>query len=405
MTRGRLGGTGEQSPGRLGGTAEPTQGSAATSFRPRLAPRLAPSRPARVAVRLGSIVVAFMVAAVFLTLAGRSAATVFGAMWSGSFGTAFGQAELILASIPLMFTSLAVAVAFRMQLWNIGGEGQFYFGAFGATAVAYAVPEWPAPLLLPAMAAGGMAGGAVWALVPGALRAYMSTNEIVPTLLLNYVAILWVDYLVHTTWRDPASLGFPLGKPFSPGAQLPQLGDTAVHAGALIAVGAAVAVAVVLGRSVWGYRIKVIGANPRTAAYAGFSIPGNIVAVMLLSGALAGLGGMVEVSGVVHRIQADISPGFGYTGIIVATLARFSPAAIIPVALLFGALTVGGLELQTAGIPSDVVLMLQGLILLFALAGELLVGHRIVWRTGGAPSAAEGGSGERELTPAGARLR
>ena len=351
--------------------------------KPRLVKRLVPSRWTRLLVRVGAIVAAFLLAALFLFVTGRPVSAVFSAMWSGSFGTPYGQAQMLIAAVPLVFTGLAVAIAFRMLLWNIGAEGQFYFGAFGATAVAYAAPDWPAPLLLTAMALGGMAGGALWALLPGSLRAYLGTNEIVPTLLLNYVAILWVDYLVHNQWRDPESLGFPLGKPFSDSATLPQLGDTAVHAGALVAVFAAVAVAVVLGRTVWGYKIKVIGENARAARYAGFSIPRNIIAVMLLSGALAGLGGMVEVSGTVHRIQADISPGFGYTGIIVATLARFSPLIVLPVAVLFGALITGGLELQTVGLPSDLVLMIQGVILFFALAGELLVNYRIEWRGGG----------------------
>ena len=332
---------------------------------------------------MGAVLAAFLLAAVFLFLTGRPVGSVFSAMWNGSFGTPYGQAQMLIAAIPLVFTGLAVAIAFRMLLWNIGAEGQFYFGAFGATAVAYAFPDWPAPVLLTTMALGGLAGGALWAFLPGALRAYLGTNEIVPTLLLNYVAILWVDYLVHNQWRDPESLGFPLGKPFSSTATLPQLGDTAVHAGAIVAVFAAVSVATILGRTLWGYKVKVIGENARAAGYAGLSIPRNIIAVMLLSGALAGLGGMVEVSGTVHRIQADISPGFGYTGIIVATLARFSPAVVLPVAVLFGGLITGGLELQTVGLPSDLVLMIQGVILFFALAGELLVNYRIQWRGGG----------------------
>ena len=322
-------------------------------------------------------------------------------MWNGSFGTPYGQAQMLIAGIPLVFTGLAVAIAFRMQLWNIGAEGQFYFGAFGATAVAYAFSDWPAPVLLTAMAIGGMAGGAAWALLPGTLRALFGTNEIVPTLLLNFVAILWVDYLVHNQWRDPESLGFPLGKPFTDSATLPQLGTTAVHAGAIVAVFAAMAIATILGRTVWGFKVKVIGENARAARYSGFSISRNIIAVMLLSGALAGLGGMVEVSGTVHRIQADISPGFGYTGIIVATLARFSPLIVPVVAILFGALITGGLELQTVGLPSDVVLMVQGVILFFALAGELLVNYRIDWGRGG-PDVTQTELSEAELKAAAA---
>ncbi len=369
----------------------------AATVRPRLVKRLLPSRVTRLAVRVGAVAAAFVAAALFLLLAGNPIGPVFSALWSGSFGSAYGQAQTILAAIPLVFTSLAVAIAFRMLLWNIGAEGQFYFGAFGAGAVAYAWPEWPAPLLLTAMVLGGMLGGALWALVPGALRAYGGVNEIVPTLLLNYVAILWVDYLVHTAWRDPESLGFPLGRPFTDAATLPQLGDTAVHAGAIIALIAVIVIAVILRQTTWGYKIKVIGENRRAAQYAGFSITRNIVGVMLLSGALAGIGGMVEVSGTVHRIQADISPGFGYTGIIVATLARFSPPLILPVALLFGALITGGVELQTIGLASDIVLMLQGTILFFALAGELLVHYRVEWRRPPAPGEGEPGTEGRAL--------
>jgi general nucleoside transport system permease protein len=356
--------------------------SARATLRPRLTKRLLPSRRVRLAVRIGAIVCAFAVAALFLQVTGRSVSTVFGAMWSGSFGTAYGQAQTFLAAVPLIFTGLAVAIAFRMRLWNIGAEGQFYLGAFGAAAVAYAWPSWPGVLLLPLMMIGGMVGGAAWGFVPGALRARLDVNEIVPTLLLNYVAILLVDYMVHEVWSDPQAFGFPLGKTFTDGATLPTLGNTAVHAGAIVAVVAALIIFVVLGRTTWGYRVRVIGENERAARYAGFSIGRNIVVVMMLAGAMAGLGGMVEVSGVVHKIQANISPGFGYTGIIVATLARFSPVIILPTSLLFGALVVAGNELQTVGLPSEIVLMLQAVILLFALAGELLVQYRVVWRPG-----------------------
>jgi general nucleoside transport system permease protein len=373
---------------------------ARATLRPRLTKRLLPSRRVRLVVRIGAIVCAFAVAALFLQVTGRSVSTVFGAMWSGSFGTAYGQAQTFLAAVPLIFTGLAVAIAFRMRLWNIGAEGQFYLGAFGAAAVAYAWPSWPGVLLLPLMMVGGMVGGAAWGFVPGVLRARLDVNEIVPTLLLNYVAILLVDYMVHEVWSDPQAFGFPLGKTFTDGATLPTLGNTAVHAGAIVAVVAALIIFVVLGRTTWGYRVRVIGENERAARYAGFSIGRNIVVVMMLAGAMAGLGGMVEVSGVVHKIQANISPGFGYTGIIVATLARFSPIVILPTSLLFGALVVAGNELQTVGLPSEIVLMLQAVILLFALAGELLVQYRVVWRPGTPAVESTEGLSEAELQAA-----
>lgn len=354
----------------------------------------------RTGIRLAAIFASFVFGALFLAVTGHDVLPVYRAMWAGTFGSPFGQVETIVAATPLVFTGLAVAIAFRMRLWNIGAEGQFYFGAIGASAMAYSFQDMPAALLLPAMAVGGMVLGAFWASIPATLRAFLNTNEIVPTLLLNYVAILWAGWLVNDPWRDPASRGFPLGEPFSASAILPQeIFGTAVHGGALVAPVAAVVVYALLTRTTWGYKIKVIGENPRAARYAGFPIARNIVFVMLLSGALAGLGGMTQVSGEVLRMQDDISVNFGYTGIIIATLASFSPLVVVIVAVLFGALTVAGFELQTVGLPQDIVLMLQGMILFFALAGELLINYRIEWRTRPPAGKERGELADREFSP------
>ncbi|HBQ86317.1 MAG TPA: ABC transporter permease, partial [Syntrophomonas sp.] len=228
------------------------------------------------------------------------------------------------------------------------------------------------------MLAAGFAAGAVWALIPAALRAYWQINETITTLMLNYVAIIWVDYLVYGPWKDPNSLGFPLTPRFASGAYLPVLGETRVHAGLILAIIIALIFYVVLKYSRWGYELRVAGESQEAARYAGINVIKNIILVMLISGGIAGLAGMIEVSGITHRLQHGISPGYGYTAIIVAWLGRLHPVGIVLVAVLFGALLVGGFGVQTAGIPFSIVLMLQGAVLFFLLAGEIFMQRRPV---------------------------
>jgi simple sugar transport system permease protein len=229
------------------------------------------------------------------------------------------------------------------------------------------------------MMAAGLLGGALWAFVPGALRAYLGVNETITSLLLNYVAILLSEYLVHGPWKDPQGYGFPGTKQFPDAAALPTLGTTRVHLGLLFGFAAAVILWFMLRRTRWGYEISVMGENARAARYAGMPTRRTIVLVMMLSGALAGLAGMSEVAGIAHQLQRNFSPGYGYTAIIVAWLGRLHPVGIILVAFLLAALLVGGDQIQmTMGLPSAVAPMLQGIILFFVLGGELLLRYRLV---------------------------
>jgi simple sugar transport system permease protein len=265
-----------------------------------------------------------------------------------------------------------------MQLWNIGGEGQLYMGAFAATWAALSFPDVSAWVLLPLMVVASMVAGGLWALIAAILRAKWQVNEIIITLMLNYIGSLWVSYLVHGPWRDPAGRNFPLTAPFSPSALLPTFGDTRIHAGLLFAVVVMVLLFVVFRQSRWGYEIRVIGASEKAARYAGMNIKRNIYFVMLASGAFCGLAGMAEVSGIVGRLQPNISPGYGYTAIIVAWLSRMHPFAIGAVSLLFGALQVGGYFIQTFGVPATVSAMLQGAILFFVAGGEMFAQYRLI---------------------------
>lgn len=328
-------------------------------------------------VPLLSVVGALLLGGVFLYATGRDALQVYGLMFSGAFGSAYGLSETMVKAIPLMLCGLGIALAFRMQLWNIGAEGQLYMGAFAASWVPLTFSDLPALAALPLMMLLGALAGGFWALLPAIPRAYLGVNEIITTLMLNYVGILWVDYLVYGPWKDPNGMNFPLSAPFPDWAMLPNLGNSRIHAGLLFAVVLAALIYVVLFRSKWGFEIRVIGQSETAARYAGMDIRRNILLVMLFSGALCGLAGMSEVSGITGRLQHALSPGYGYTAIIVAWLSKLNPFAILLVSILFGGLQVGGYLVQTSGVPASVAAMLQGAVLFFVLGGEILTGYRI----------------------------
>jgi simple sugar transport system permease protein len=340
--------------------------------------RLNPSFAMNIAVPLLSVVAALALGALFLSLTGRDPVEVYGAMFKGALGSSYGLAETVVKGIPLMLCALGISVAFRMQLWNIGAEGQFYMGAFAASWLPLTFPDLPAFVMLPGMFVLGCAAGGLWGLGPAMLRARWKVNEIITTLMFNYVAILWVDYLVYGPWKDPKGFNFPLSAKFPAAAALPTFGTSRVHVGLVLAILLAGVFWVVFAKSRWGYEIKVIGSSEQAARYAGMDIKGNIYRVMLLSGAVCGLAGMTEVSGIVGRLQPGLSPGYGYTAIIVAWLSKLHPAAILIVAVLFGALQVGGFFVQTMGVPASVSAMLQGAVLFFVVGGEFLTNYRVV---------------------------
>jgi ABC-type uncharacterized transport system permease subunit len=340
----------------------------------------APSRTVTALVSILSIVLALLFGGLLLALAGQNPLIVYRAMLAGALGDWNGVAETLVKTTPLLLAGLGVAVAFRMQLWNIGAEGQLYWGAILATGMAlFVIPSAPGWLMVPAMIVAALIGGGLWGLIPGALRAWFGASEIISSLMLNYVAILFSEYLVHGPWRDPQAYGFPGTPPLPDAAWLPHWGTTRVHLGLLFGLAAALALWLVLRRTRWGYEIGVMGENPRAALYAGMPTKRNILLVMALSGALAGLAGMSEVAGIGHQLQRNLSPGYGYAAIIVAWLARLHPFGAILVAFLLAALTVGGDQLQMSlGLPSAIAPMLQGTILFFLLGGDTLTRYRLV---------------------------
>lgn len=326
--------------------------------------------------RVGAIVLALACVAGILALAGSAPGHLGAEVIGSAFGSMEGMEDLGLLVTPLILTGIAVALTQRIGLWNIGGEGQFNAGALAATAVGLNVDGDPA-LVLCLMALAGAAGGAAWILVPTLARALAGVSELITTLLLNFVAALLVAWLCTGAWRDPS--GHALATTARIPYELPPLGD-ALHWGLPISVGVAILAAGLLAFTRFGYEVRIAGSNPGAALYAGIPVRRRIIAVMLLSGAVAGLAGMIELAGTVHRLQGGISNNYGYLGIMVAVLARGSCLAVIAAAVLMAALLNAGIVLQTQGVTTSTVLAITGLILLFTAICDELVHYRPVRR-------------------------
>lgn len=324
-----------------------------------------------------SLFLAFLFGALIIKFSGFNPLEVYKMMFTGAFTTGYGISETIVKAIPLLLAGLGVSIAFRMLLWNIGAEGQLYMGAFAATWVALNFPDLPRVILLVLLVIAGFLGGALWNLIPALTRAYMGVNEIITTLMFNYIANFWIGYLVFGPWKDPEGFNQPFTAKFAKNVMLPTLGGTRIHLGLLLGLIAAIFLYIVLTYTRWGYEIRVTGENERAAQYGGINIKRNIILVMCLSGGLAGVAGMAEVTGVLGRLQQGFSPGYGSTAILVAVLAKFHPLAVIVVSFLFGGLLVGGYTVQTIGVPNAIISILQGAILFFVLVGEFFKNYRL----------------------------
>jgi len=290
--------------------------------------------------------------------------------------------DTLVKASPILLTGLACILAFRMKLWNIGADGQMFLGAWAATAVAvFILPKTTdRVVMLGAMALAGLLAGMGYGAIPGVLKARLNINEIITTLMLNYVAYKWMEFFVvvgpwsigdfESTGRFPKPATWPRLTEFAD--RFPALSGLTAHPGILLGIGAAILLAWVLFRSRWGYEIRVIGDNPKAARYAGINLPRNVLLVMMFSGALAGLAGMNEVAAL-RELNGRFQKGFGFTGVIVAWLARLNPLAAILVAFLFGGLLVGTKMIMPQGIAS----MLQGVILFVVVGTELLFRYRL----------------------------
>ncbi|WP_372397193.1 ABC transporter permease [Azospirillum sp. HJ39] len=290
-----------------------------------------------------------------------------------------GVGELVVKATPLVLCAVGLAIGFRANVWNIGAEGQLTLGAITGGGLALAFYGEGGWWLLPLMVLGGAAGGALWAAVPAFLRLRFNASEILTSLMLNYVALLLLNYLVHGPYRDPDGFAFPESRLFEADAVLPVLwAGTRVHLGALFALAAVAGGWLLIARTFVGFQIKVIGLTPAAAGYAGFDQKRIVWLTLLLSGALAGIAGMGEVAGPIGQVTAGISPGYGYTAIIVAFLGRLHPVGILLAALLMALSFIGGEAAQIAmGLPKAITGVFQGMLLFFLLASDVLIRYRV----------------------------
>lgn len=351
------------------------------SLRIRLEKRLDAPHWLNVAAPVLSVVAALLVIAVLFRIVGVNPLVAYGRIFTGAFGSLYGLSETVTKAIPLLLAGVGLAVAFRARVYNIGAEGQLLVGAICATWVALFVPGIPDPLRLPAMFVAGALGGALWALVPPLLKARLRIDEVLTSLMMVYIASELVNHLVYGPWKGPGEWGFPYTDKFPLSAQLPRLGTTRIHYPTLIlGLLAAVLADIFIRRTRWGFEIRVTGENPQAAHYAGMNYLRTVVLVMAISGMLAGIAGVGEVAAIHYRLRypQGISPGYGFTAIIVAWLARLSPVGVILTSFLIGGLLVGGDAIQIAmGLPSATVYVFNGVILLFVLAGDLFTRYRV----------------------------
>ncbi|MDR0731420.1 MAG: ABC transporter permease [Treponema sp.] len=338
-------------------------------------------------LRLAGVLAALIASGLIMLLLGYNPLDIYGRLIAGSLGTAYRLRNTFQKAIPLSVLSLGTLIAFRMKFWNIGQEGQFYMGAYGASLAAFSFPDLPPPLLLSLMFISALVFGGLWALIPALLKIRFSVSETLVTLMLNYVAAKWVSYLQYGPWRDPAASGFPKIASFSANAVLPSLWG--LHSGWIITVILALVLWFVLRKTRLGYEIDVLGESEATARYAGMYVFRIMITVVLISGGLCGSAGMMQASAVERSLSEQLSGGLGFTAVITTWLSRLSPPAVLLVSFLFSMLIQGGSFLQSSlQIPASISQVLQGIIIFFVLGSDFFLRYRISLRSGagsGAP--------------------
>ena len=325
-----------------------------------------------------AVLVALLIAAFLIAAAGVNPLTAYVELLRGALGSRLAITEMFTRATPLILTGLAAAVAFRARLWNIGGEGQFFMGALVTAWIGHSL-ALPGVLGIPVLMVAGMAAGAALLAGPAYLRLRFGVDEVVTTLLLNFIVILFVGLMIEGPLRDPLAFGWPSSVPVDRDFRLPDLiPGTRLHTGLLFAIAAAGAVWLIFARTVFGFETRAAGLNPTAAAFAGVSLPRTLMGVALLSGALAGLAGSVEVLGVTAGVTTTMSPGFGYAGIVVAMLAALHPAGVVASATFVATVFVGADAMSRAtGVPSFIADVIVALCLLTMIVALLFTTYRV----------------------------
>jgi simple sugar transport system permease protein len=332
-------------------------------------------------IRAGGLLTAMAVGSILILSLGHNPLTVYAEIVNSAFGNSMRFNAMVRIAVPLLGAALAVGLAFKMRFWNIGAEGQILVGGIAATYFALFHHEnLPAPVLLIVMGAAAAAAGGIWGLIPAFFRAQWGTNETLFTLMLNYVAFGFIVYLQSGPWQREGA-GFPEIARFNEAARLPRVFD--IHIGWILVLVLAVLVHFYLTRSKQGYQLTVVGQNERTARYVGMNVKLIIMRTMVISGAIAGLVGFIQVSGADFTLNETMAGGVGFTAITVAWLAHLKPAAMVLIAVFIAVLERGATRIQTEfGIPSTIASVLIGIILFFMLSCEFFINFRLVFRSG-----------------------
>jgi len=345
----------------------------------RIEPRGAISRRMQVAIPVIAALVALALAAIPLAFAGAPIFPAYWQMFIGVFGSVFSFTEMLTRATPLIFTGLAAALAFKARLWNIGAEGQLYLGAMGAVAVGTGLIDGPAVLMIPLVMLAGAAAGAAGMLGPAILKTRFGADEVVTSLLLNFIIIIFVQMMLEGPLKDPMSMGWPQSEPILDNAALPRLMDRMrIHSGLIVALVAAVVAQIALNKTTWGFKIRAVGENAAAARHAGIGVNRTLLGVACISGALAGLAGVSEVAGLKGYLTTDLSPGYGYSGIVVAMLAGLSPLGVVIAALYVASIFVGADSMSRAmGVSSFLADLVVSLSLISVLVGGFFARYRI----------------------------
>jgi len=339
----------------------------------------------KVIIPIVSLLIGLIIGAIAVAIVGINPLDVYGGILSNAFGSWYAFSETLVAATPLILITAGLIVVFKMNVWNIGAYGQYIIGAiFSSYFALFASNGLSKPVMLSIMIMASMVGGAIWALIPTLLKIFWEVNEVITTLLLNYIALYILKFLMYGPWKNPASYGFPLSKTFPQTAILPVLfNGTRLTIGIIFAFIAVLIVWFLIKKSKFGYEVKVIGDNPLAAKYAGISVNRNILIGMAISGALAGLAGMTEVSGIVHYLQVKIGADYGYTAIIVAWIAYLDPIVTILAAIIFGGLASGGYSLQiTMRVSYGIVGLIESITLFSLVGAQIFLNYKLRWKNG-----------------------
>ncbi|WP_372085200.1 ABC transporter permease [Tistrella mobilis] len=332
-----------------------------------------------VAVPVLALLAAFIIGTLLIMISGASVPAAYAAMAEGAFGSRFALTETLTRAAPLMLTGLAAAVAFRARLWNIGAEGQLYGGALAAVWIGTAPLGIPDALLLPAVILAGAVAGGLLLLGPAVLKTRFGVDEVVTTLLLNFIVLLFVSMMIEGPMKDPMAMGWPQSETLPMAAELPRLiPRTRLHAGLIMALVAAGLIYVMMTRTVLGFEMRAVGASPRAARFAGMGVGRVMLLVALISGGLAGLAGVSEVAGRTGYLTLDMSPGYGTGGVVVAMLAQLHPLGVVLGALMVASIFVGADAMSRAvGVPTYIADVLVAVSLLCMLTAMLFARYRL----------------------------